>query len=391
MNRHWNKINWLSSLIVKKTIGHIDKEENKELESLLDNENILRSGAKYKDTSYVAQRLTEESAFDKDKAYEDFCKKAKKDNFRRYSIKLYRYTAVAAILVFAVITYFIFTENKTENYNTISNVAVPNKNVILKLADGEELNLDLSKSNLQEKDGTKMLVDSGQISYTKKEIESKELLLNEIKVPRGGEYFLRMADGTEVWINSESAIKFPVNFIGNKREVKVEGEVFFKVAKDKNKPFVVKTSMGKISVLGTQFNIRDYKDENKLVATLVEGSIKYTDKRKNVKAKIIEPEHQIIATEASEGIVYAKVDVMEYVGWKDGLYVFKDKSLEEIMTTLERWYNVNVFYINDDLKTIRFSGDLKRFTSINALLGLMEKSGDVKFKIKKNTITVMDK
>ncbi len=106
---------------------------------------------------------------------------------------------------------------------------------------------------------------------------------------------------------------------------------------------------------------------------------------------VMEPEYQVVASERLDDVVYKKVDLIEFVGWKDGLYVFKDNSLEEIMTTIERWYDVNVFYANSDLKTIRFSGDLKRFTSIYTLLDLMEKSGDVKFKIKENTITVIGK
>ncbi len=391
MKRHWNKINWLSSLIVKKHIGQLSEKDNKELDLILENENILRSGTKYTDASYLADRLTETPDFDKKKAYQQFCKKAYRANVRPLSIKVYRFAAVASILVLAATSYLVFTEKKIQYYNSVKQVVVPNRNVMLKMADGKELNLDLKKSHLKEADGTSLVVDSGLLVYQQNNEKTEELLQNEIRVPRGGEYLLKMADGTKVWINSESSIKYPVNFIGKQREVFVEGEVFFKVAKDKSKPFVVNTSMGKITVLGTEFNVRDYKDENKMVATLVEGSVKYTDKRGNIPSRIMEPEYQIVASSKLDDVVYKKVDLIEFVGWKDGLYVFKDNSLEEIMTTIERWYDVNVFYANSDLKTIRFSGDLKRFTSIYTLLDLMEKSGDVKFKIKENTITVIGK
>lgn len=147
-------------------------------------------------------------------------------------------------------------------------------------------------------------------------------------------------------------------------------------------PFIVKTSKGKIRVLGTSFNVRDYGNENETVTTLVSGKVLYSSKITNEEKLTLLPGFQVV--DRGEGQPeLRKVDLLFYTGWRDGKYVFEDTSLEDIMNTLERWYDIEVFYVTLEVKKLRFTGDLERYKSISIFLNLIETGGDVKFNVKR--------
>ena len=192
-------------------------------------------------------------------------------------------------------------------------------------------------------------------------------------------------DGTRVWVNAESRVKYPVRFSEKERIVSVKGEAYFDVTKNAQ-PFIVETDFGKVKVLGTSFGVRVYADEAALT-TLVSGKVKFT----NNKGKSVEltPGEQAVAS--LEGTLTKRnVNLEEYVGWKDGWYIFKEKRLEEVMLTLSRWYGVTVFYQNPQVKDIRFSGNLKRYNSINTFLEVLAGSEDVKYKIDGNVVILYE-
>ena len=160
-----------------------------------------------------------------------------------------------------------------------------------------------------------------------------------------------------------------------------------RVAKDSEHPFIVHISRGAIEVLGTGFNVRDYREEQKTVTTLVQGKVVYRPERQPGREIMLEPGFQI-KDEEGGSLQPRKVDVILYTGWKDGKYVFENATLEEIMQVLSRWYDIAVFYKREEVKKLHFTGDLERYKTINDFLEFMEIGGNVRFSIKGKTVLI---
>ena len=254
------------------------------------------------------------------------------------------------------------------------------------LTNGERVELGERVSQSREENGTVVHMDSSTVTYEGQQSASRETAYHMLAVPLGGEYQLVLADRTKVWVNADSKLKYPVSFQGTLREVFLEGEAYFEVAKDSRHPFIVHTSRGTVKVLGTGFNVRHYREEARVVTTLVEGEVAYrqTERRQEV---ILLPGYQV-EDHGQEEIEPREVDVEMYVGWKDGKYIFDDATLEEIMQVLAKWYDVAVFYRKEEMKLLHFTGDLERYDNINDFLHFMELGGKVTFHIQGKTIIV---
>lgn len=207
-----------------------------------------------------------------------------------------------------------------------------------------------------------------------------------IEVPRGGEYHHTLADGTQVWLNSQSSLRFPSRFDGQgNRNVTISGEAYFDVAKDASHPFVVTTSRGDIRVLGTTFNITDYAGEP-LRTVLVTGSVSYTSPIG--KERKITPSQMLTYDDKTGDIDVRHVDTSVYTSWIEHTYVFRDQSLDLIMATLARWYDFTPVFKDPKLKKLRFSGRLDRGEEINQLLDAYENVEDVEFRVHGKTIEI---
>lgn len=189
-------------------------------------------------------------------------------------------------------------------------------------------------------------------------------------------------------MNSESRLRYPVAFFNDTREVYLEGEAYFEVQRDANRPFIVHAGEQKVTVLGTSFGISCYASEVNDYTTLVSGKVK-VDFERGKQSFVLEPGMQVAYDKKSGIATERKVDVAEFVAWKNGKYVFKQKRLEDILSTLSRWYDFEVFYQNEDVKESLFSGELRRFDDFNYLLRLIERTSDVKFIIDKKVVRVM--
>lgn len=218
--------------------------------------------------------------------------------------------------------------------------------------------------------------------------EGKQVEYHTIRVPRGGEYNLQLSDNTKVYLNAGSSLRYPVRFTGDKREVVLIGEGYFEVAKDSTKPFIVKAGNIDVRVMGTAFNVNAYPDEACISTTLVEGKVQVDY---GTERQIMQPGTRLVYARSGGRAEISAVDVEVYTSWKDGYYYFKQETLENIMDVLSRWYDLNVFYQNADLKRVEFGGRLKRYEDINYLLRKMEETEDVEFIIKGNSITVKRK
>ena len=223
---------------------------------------------------------------------------------------------------------------------------------------------------------------NGEIVYHKSEEKTTEVVYNKLEVPRGGECMIKLDDGTKVWVNAETKLKYPVAFVGDRREVVLEGEAFFDVAKNE-KPFIVETSFGDVRVLGTAFGISAYASESESYTTLVRGKVSV--EREGGEPVVILPGEQVVTSKDGK-MIKQQVDVEEFVGWKDGIYVFKEKSLGEIMKTLERWYNISVDFQDKSLVDLPFTGNLKRYDDINVFFDALTRTGDMKYRVEGNQV-----
>jgi transmembrane sensor len=187
---------------------------------------------------------------------------------------------------------------------------------------------------------------------------------NTITTPRGGQYKVILPDGTRVWLNSVSSIRFPVAFAGKERKVTTTGEVYFEVTKDKHKPFIVASGGQTVTVLGTHFNVMAYAEEKKIVTTLLEGSVKIDDRH---KSRAITPGQQAIV---STDIVVMPADTIDATAWKNGITSFTDADIKTIMRKVSRWYNVDVEY-QGQLSDRRFTGGISRKSNLSSLLKIL--------------------
>ena len=195
---------------------------------------------------------------------------------------------------------------------------------------------------------------------------------------------MTLADGTRVWLNSESELHFPLQFGGEERKVQLTGEAYFEVAKDAAHPFVVEVCDSKIQVLGTGFNVRSYSEEGQIVTTLVEGAVCFESIEDRV---ILKPGEQSILDK--EGQLQKRVvEVYPFVAWKEGRFIFRKQRLEDIMVMVSRWYNVEVYFEDDESKEITFSGGMMRYEGFEALMKMIETVGSINCTIKDNTVFI---
>lgn len=214
---------------------------------------------------------------------------------------------------------------------------------------------------------------------------NKETVYHTLRVPAGADYQVTLADGTKVWLNCESTLRYPVEFGDEKREVYLDGEGYFEVNKAAEWPFIVNTEQMQVKVTGTKFNVKSYTTEPIVHTTLVEGSVwAYTDQ---VQVELT-PSEQFRYDKETGKTSVQKVDTELYTGWIEGMFVFRNQRLEDVMNDLARWYNMTIFYSTAETKEIRISTNLNRYKNIDDLLVIINESGKVVVARKDNTITI---
>lgn len=209
-----------------------------------------------------------------------------------------------------------------------------------------------------------------------------------MRTPKGCEYPLTFSDGTKVLLNAETKIRYPVKFPKDIREVEISGEAYFDVVKDANRPFIVKVGETKIRVLGTSFNVKAYDNEYRIATTLVTGKVKVSYKNEEA---IITPGRQAVVDKNNGKISVKKVDLNLYTSWRKGIYCFKDERVEDVMRTLQRWYNINVFYLDEKSKNVRLGGILKKYNEIGPIIDMLRKTNLVIVKKEGNDIYIAGK
>ena len=313
--------------------------------------------------------------------------------FRRISIR--RFMKVAAIITMILTTgtllYFLLPNNAgVENkLASVTIIAPGTAKAELILADGTKVGLTDEEKVIEQK-GIRLENVTGKLKYKQQASSKLSPMINTLQIPRGGEYQLQLADGTKVWLNSLTKLRYPVAFTGDERKVYLdEGEAYFEVAHDASHPFIVATGKGmQLEVLGTSFNMMAYGNEGEIQTTLVEGSVELS--LTNQQKVRIKPGEQASFDKSDMQIKVSQVDVDAYIAWKNGRFAFEQAELQSIMTTLSRWYDVDIFYQNESIKKKRLSANLKRYDSIYSILELFEQASSIYFEVDGRTILIKE-
>ena len=311
---------------------------------------------------------------------------------RRLSVLLGRVAAVLLpLLLGGTAIYVMYSRNNESLKNVISlhDVEPGTLEAVLVTSDGTLRELQTAGNHINEKDGSKIMVDSARLNYQDNRPESvQELIYNKLLVGRGHEYMLILNDGTRVWMNSKSELSYPVAFGENVRRVRLSGEAYFEVTKDSVRPFIVEVDRGfEVKVLGTHFNIKAYDTDDSYETTLVEGKVQVSQGH---KTKItLEPSEQMVIGKDGRHEVRV-VNTSYYTAWHEGWFYFNDESLEQVLTMIGRWYDVDFVFVKENLKEITVTGKLKRFENLSVILKMLERTTGTELMLK-NRIVKVDK
>lgn len=319
-----------------------------------------------------------------------------------------RWAAAASVLILiSAATYFILIPNSSKkeivkvtpaNTHITSDVAPGSNKAVLTLADGSTIILDnAANGTLTQQGSTKVLkLDNGQLAYNSLNEKPAGVFYNTITTPRGGQYQLVLSDGSKVWLNSASSLRFPANFGGKERKVELTGEGYFEVAALSHKggqkiPFIVNVSgKGEVEVLGTQFNINSYADEATINTTLIEGMVKV----RNIQLISANQNQTVTLIPGQQTKLYGNgtlteaknVNTDEIIAWKGGMFHFESADLKTILRQFARWYDVEVVY-EGPVKNRKFFGIVKRSSTLKTVLEMLQ-DNDIVFHIEGKKLTV---
>ncbi|MEG2790302.1 MAG: DUF4974 domain-containing protein [Odoribacter sp.] len=317
--------------------------------------------------------------------------KARKKKHPMFVVMI-RYAAIL-ILPLCIGLWYQLSE-KQESITTerdFSSISIPGSSkAVLSLGNKQRILLDQLTigKRIATEEGAFIATDSNSVlSYlydsTK---EQKRIEWNTLSVPRGGEYCLLLGDGTKIWLNSSSELSFPQVFTKGERRVKLSGEAFFEVAKDSLDPFVVEVNQMEVKVLGTKFNINSYKSAGDVYTTLVEGGVEISNGQK--KTLRLVPGEQAFSN--SQQLTKKEVNMAPYISWRDGKFTFSNTDLGEICEQLSRWYDVDIFFTSEEIKTVRFTGAILKFRPLEEMIRMIEQTSSVRFRVKNKTILISE-
>ena len=371
------EMQWLLSYLEKSDGAELMQLMQQHFSDELENQNGLSPGASRKLLAAIHNKIRSEPKPE-----------------RRRVISFRRIAVAASILGILVLSGFLlfnrvgensFVKGKVNNKRFKNDVSPGGNKAILTLADGSTIVLDEAQNGeLAQQGNSKIIKLDGKLSYDPVNKNPKEVVYNTISTPNGGQYQLELADGSLVWLNATSSIRFPTTFIGKERRIEITGEAYFEIAKNREMPFIVAVNGAEVQVLGTHFNINAYNDEDNVRTTLLEGSVKFVS---GDNSNILKPGQQFQLAKNGAFNVANDVNVDEVVAWKNGLFAFENATIEKVMRQFSRWYDVEIEYRGktDDL----FIAEMRRNIKLSDALKALELTGKVKFDIEGKKIIVM--
>ena len=368
--------------------GLMDKSEEQELRAWMDeaeeNKLFFMEGVKMVREYQVVTR-SDKNASDSLKHVRE---KIKARGRRQLWIQI---TAVASVVILFALSFAFFYMPELERESPVSaKVHAGGMKATLIVANG--IQVDLMQDNLQDvvrQYGATVLEDKkNELRYdnveVNEEIEEKPVY-HTISTPVGGEYHFTLADGTMVWLNSSSRLTFPTRFTGDAREVLVEGEVYFGVQHDESKPFIVRVNDVSVRVLGTEFCISAYPENEGVMTTLVRGAVQVTSGNNQV---VLKPGYQAVVDQYSGAISQRAVELSLYTSWVRGIFEYENMELNDIMVQLARWYDIQFTFSASECKERRFTGVIRKYEDLNDVLDMIEKTTNVKFIINGKNVTI---
>ena len=302
---------------------------------------------------------------------------------RKRFIRFSRWGAAAVLLLVICVSLFIKKGEQEVVPVAIQTILPGSHKATLLMENGEEIELS---------DSVRMSIEQGIIA-SNNQLEYGDLVkelasgyYHVLKIPRGGEYRLKLSDGTIVYLNSDSELRYPVNFSATSREVELRGEAFFEVVTDPQRPFVVNAEQVRVRVLGTSFNVNTY-DKDYIETVLVKGRVGL-QMEGNTQEWQIKPNELARYDRKNKTMEVKEVDILPYVTWKEGHFLFKNQSLEQIMNIMARWYDVNIFFVGPKVKNLHFSGEIDRYENIEKVLHMIGLTTNISFSINGKTITI---
>lgn len=293
--------------------------------------------------------------------------------------------AASMLILFGTAAYFI-TFRPAKEVVVKSNVIVPGSNkAVLTLANGASIILeDAENGNLAAQGNARVIKTGDILAYNADHADNGSIMYNSVTTPKGGQYRIILSDGSHVWLNAASSIRFPTTFPRNERIVELKGEGYFEIEKNAAAPFKVKLEDGaEVEVLGTHFNIMAYKDEAENRTTLLEGSVRVS---KNGASELLKPGDQAVLTDKGEILLKKGVDVAAATAWKNGLFLFRSADIKTLMRQAARWYDIEIVY-EGGITTDRFSGKISRNSSLQQFLKILQLS-DVNYKIQDRKLII---
>ena len=373
----------IAVLIQKSIVGVLDDEERKQLADwLAESEEHQRMYEEFTRAGFLEKAREEHRLFSSGEGYLRFQSGKKKMNRLRIGRRWTAVAAVCALLVGVALAFFSRTQDGESDVQPVAETIKPGRaSAVLTLSDGKQVLLSDSLAIRFKEQAADVRVQGKSLNYSMGDSGIFEGY-NTITVPRGAEYQLTLSDGTRVWLNAETELKYPVAFTGETREVVLAGEAYFEVSKNRDFPFVVKSEKLEIKVLGTSFNVKAYPLETQQ-ATLVEGKVKVNA---GSHSRELQPGEQLNYLSGNPEV--RKVDVRAYIAWKDQRFVFNDDLLEEVMRKLGRWYDVAFVLRDTDVREIRFTGNLPKYKDLEQVLDKLELTTHIRFERNGRTIEV---
>lgn len=386
-----SNIKEISDLIIKMIKQEITEEEKRFLTRWLDeSEDHQQLYNRLVNERYILEQYRLKENINIHKAWQKVSGSSKKGK-----IHYIGYAAAAIILFVGITSIYLQTQQPkkdTQQTTTVASapIAPGSGKAILIISDQQEIQLGKNRQiNMTDSTGVKYQNDSSTLYYQAEKDINTNLhpeATHTLVVGRGGEYCVKLSDGTKVYLNSDSKLKYPVVFTREERKVQLEGEAYFEVSPDENHPFIVEGKDFNIRVLGTSFNVSNYKEDDVARVVLLEGL---------VQVNKMDKKYKLIPNEALEmngnQVSISKINAANAISWKNDKFYFSNERLEVVMTKLARWYDVSLSYTNQTIKDYHFTGFIPKYTDISKAFTILELTTDVKFEVKDRNVTIMRK
>ena len=387
----------IAQLLAKLLKGTITAEEKQRLSGWIAESDAHRAIAdKLTDSIYLQEKLQTGVNRDPNAAWE----RLRKEKDMRIPVKrplrsvLLRAAAIVLpLLCLAGAAAYLVKQRNGNLQTAASEMKIPapgGKKARLVLGNGRTVALnDTTIQSIKEEDGTNISNGKSVLQYNAGK-RAGQLLLNTLITPRGGEYQLVLSDGTKVWMNAASSLRFPVQFTGTERQVYLSGEAYFEVAPNEQRPFKISTGKMNITVLGTSFNVRAYPEEEEEKTMLVSGAVRIAAGRQNSRGSgiALSPGWQAVVSGESNRVEKGRANLEEALAWKNGLFVFNREPVESIMRKIARWYDVDVVFESDAVRNIHFTARIRKHEQLEDVMKLLTLTNKITYRLSNNKIYV---